>query len=245
MLLLDSEEAIRRHQQHDFWIKENNLCNLVLVLNKITCQRLNTNELTSTRTYKNSWAVWFCGIGKLPWKIHCMLIYCSKTTDWIATKRQKMGHRNSRQCVVQLHKGLCSLILFYLWPCLVVPSSWDQELWSHTDCQMAAGSPECVYWQTVGKNQHHRAIARCQHRGNELDPTENVNILAKTENRGVSKGLQIFSKWQEKKKDKLQNVHTAKTSAYGSVVLLIILCNRKLPNRLNLYVKMVWFCVCV
>lgn len=110
-----------------------------------------------------------------------------------------MGHRNAKQCVVQLHKGLCILILFYLWPCLVAPSPWDQELWSHTDCQMAVGSPERVYWQTVGKKQLRRAIARCQHRGNELEPRENVKIPAKTENLGVSKGLQIFSKWHKEK----------------------------------------------
>lgn len=102
------------------------------------------------------------------------------------------GHGDVKQCVVQLHEGLCILILLYLWPCLVVPSSWDQELWSHTDCQMAAGSPECLYWQTVGKKQPRKVIARCQHRGNELEPRENIKIPAKTGNPCVSRGCRSF-----------------------------------------------------
>lgn len=95
MHLLDYEETVGRQQQYHFWIKDNILCNSVLMLDEITWQRLNTNELTGVRTYKTSWAVWFCGIGKQLWKIHFMLIYCSKIIDWIATKKVKTG---SHEC---------------------------------------------------------------------------------------------------------------------------------------------------
>lgn len=119
----------------------------------------------------------------------------AKPLNELLQKGKKLGHRNAKQHVVQLHKGLCILILFYLWPCLVVPSSWEQELWSHTDCQMAAESPEHMYWQTMGKKQLHRVTSHCQQRSTELEPRESLEIPAKPKNPGGSKGLKFFSKW--------------------------------------------------
>lgn len=51
------------------------------------------------------------------------------------------------------------------------------------------------------------AIVRCQHRGNELEPRENVMIPVKTGNLGVGKRLQIFSE-HHKGKRAIFKMHT-------------------------------------